>query len=215
MQSETSFTYSGTLTGADTLSLIASGTPNLQSNGAYAVNAAGVVVVAGNGAAVGQTSPNPDNGTAYGSLLLIISGSGFTATEQIFPADIANGLGSASPSTSLFCPITSLSDLGFGPFSVTDPTLTFVISDTIRSDNSGIFTVTAVPETSTWAMMVLGFLGAGFLLIATRRSASAAGARRGRLRGALCKALSSLRLTEHRRLPGPRPPQPESDEEGA
>ena len=159
----TSFTYSGTLTGADTLSLIASGTPNLQSNGAYAVNAAGVVVVAGNGTAVGQTSPNPDSGTAYGSLLLIISGSGFTATEQIFPADIANGLGSASPSTSLFLPTTSLSDLGFGPFSVTDPTLTFVMSDTIRSDNSGVFTVTAVPETSTWAMMILGFLGVGFL----------------------------------------------------
>ena len=159
----TSFTYSGTLTGADTLSLIASGTPNLQSNGAYAVNAAGVVVVAGNGAGVGQTSTNPDNGTAFGSLLLIISGSGFTATEQIFPADIANGLGGASPPTSLFLPTTSLSDLGFGPFSVTDPTLTFVMSDTIRSDNSGVFTVTAVPETSTWAMMILGFLGVGFL----------------------------------------------------
>ena len=159
----TSFTYSGTLTGADTLSLIASGTPNLQSNGAYAVNAAGVVVVAGNGAAVGQTSTNPDNGTAFGSLLLIISGSGLRALNRFSWPVLHNGLGSASPPTSLFLPVTSLSDLGFGPFSVTDPTLTFVMSDTIRSDNSGIFTVTAVPEASTWAMMILGFLGVGFL----------------------------------------------------
>jgi hypothetical protein len=156
----TSFTYSGTLTGADTLSLTAIGAPCLQSGNTYCTNAAGVVVVAGS-QPVGGSSMNPDNSTTFGSLLLTISGVG---TEQLFPTNPANGLGSSSPPTSLFLPSTSLSAL-FGSFSPQiDPTLTFVMSDTIRSDNSGSFTVSsAVPEPSTWAMMILGFAGLGFL----------------------------------------------------
>jgi hypothetical protein len=152
-----SFTYSGVLTGADTLSLIASGSPCLQS-GAYCTNAAGVVVVAGT-SPVGGSSLN--GGTTFGSLLLTISGVG---TEQLFPTNAANGLGSGSPPTSLFLPSTSLSAL-FGSFAqVTDPTFTLVMSDTLRSDNSGSFTVaSAVPEPSTWAMMILGFVGIGFM----------------------------------------------------
>lgn len=154
----TSFTYSGTLTGSDTLSLTAIGSPCLQSGNTYCTNAAGVVVVAGT-QPVGGSSMN--GGTTFGSLLLTISGVG---TEQLFPTNPANGLGSSSPPTSLFLPSTSLSAL-FGSFSPeVDPTFTFVMSDTIRSDNSGSFTVSsAVPEPSTWAMMILGFCGVGFM----------------------------------------------------
>jgi hypothetical protein len=157
--SGTSFTYSGTLTGGDILSLFASGSPCLQSGNTYCTNAAGVVTVAGS-LGVGGSSQNPDNGTTFGSLLLTISGVG---TEQIFPTNAANGLGSGTPPTSLFLS-TSLSSLGFGVFSADNPTLTFVMSDTIRSDNSGAFTIaSAVPEPSTWAMMILGFLGVGYM----------------------------------------------------
>lgn len=138
----TSFTYSGTLTSADTLGFTQTGNPCLQSGGVYCTNGAGVLVVAGNGAGVGQSSTNPDNSTTFGSLLLTISGVG---TEQLFGTDAANGLGSASPPTSLTLAATSLNALGFGIFSVTDPTLTFSVSDTMRSDNSGAFTLTQSP----------------------------------------------------------------------
>jgi len=50
-----------------------------------------------------------------------------------------------------------------------NPILTFTVSDTLRTDNSGSFTLTgpgagAVPEPSTWAMMILGFAGVGFMV---------------------------------------------------
>jgi hypothetical protein len=156
----TSFTYLGTLTGADTLSLIASGSPCLQSGPQYCTNAAGVVVVAGT-SPVGGSSVNPSNSTTFGSLLLTISGVG---TEQLFPTNAANGLGSASPPTSLFLASTPLSTL-FGSFaSQNDPTFTFVVSDTLRTDNVGSFSVSsAVPEPSTWTMFILGFAGIGFM----------------------------------------------------
>lgn len=57
---------------------------------------------------------------------------------------------------------------------VSTPTqLHFGVSDGIFSDNSGAYTitVTAVPEASTWAMVVAGFAGLGFAA-ARRRSAS-------------------------------------------
>jgi hypothetical protein len=53
---------------------------------------------------------------------------------------------------------------------VSTPTaLHFGVSDGIFSDNTGSYriTVTSVPETSTWAMMLAGFAGLGF--VAKRR----------------------------------------------
>jgi PEP-CTERM motif-containing protein len=162
-----SFTYSGTLTGSDTLSLIASGAPCLQS-GAYCTNAAGVVVVAGT-QPVGGFSINPLDGNTYGSLLLSISG--VAGSEQLFPTTAANGLGSSSPPTSLFLSSTPLSDF-FGSFSEVNPTLTFVMSDSLFTDNSGSFSVASpVPEPSAWAMMILGFAGIGFLTYRRQKGA--------------------------------------------
>jgi hypothetical protein len=41
------------------------------------------------------------------------------------------------------------------------------------SNVSGLFTVTAVPEPSTWAMIILGFLGVGFAAYRRKGAASA------------------------------------------
>jgi hypothetical protein len=64
---------------------------------------------------------------------------------------------------------------GDGPFSITAPSgaaaLQLGLNDDIFSDNTGFLkidvtgstAVSAVPEPSTWAMMILGFCGIGFL----------------------------------------------------
>jgi hypothetical protein len=59
------------------------------------------------------------------------------------------------------------------------PTLLhFGVNDAIFSDNTGAFTIVvtqlaaAVPEPSTWAMMILGFAGVGFMAY-RRRNVSA------------------------------------------
>jgi hypothetical protein len=162
-----SFTYSGTLTQADTIAFTQSGDPCLQgsgSPGAYCTNGAGVVVVAGTGA-VGSASTfggtfGPTMGTwDLGALLMEVS---TVATVQIFPADAADGLGSATPPLGLTLPPTSLSALGFSAFSVVDPTITFYVADDLYTDNSGQFTLTQAPEpASIWlvtAALAIGLI---------------------------------------------------------
>jgi hypothetical protein len=53
--------------------------------------------------------------------------------------------------------------------------LHFGVSDGIFRDNSGAFTITvgAVPEPSTWALMILGFAGVGFMAYRRRNQATA------------------------------------------
>ena len=161
-----SFTYSGTLTQADTLAFTETGLSCLQSSGTYCTNGAGVVVVAGT-TGIGGTSSfsGTFNGTSstwnFGALLLEISGVG---TVQVFPANSANGLGSATPPSLLTLNGASLSSLGFGNFSVVNPTITFVVADTFFGDNSGSFSLqqsgsSVVPEPSTLLMFGTGALG--------------------------------------------------------
>jgi hypothetical protein len=151
-----SFTYTGTLTQADSIDLIQTGNPCLQTGPAYCVNGAGVITTAGS-SPVGDATTF--GSTVYGSILLEISGVG---TEQIFPTNAANGLGSATPPLSLETAAT-LSSLGFGSFSVVNPTITFVMADTLYSDNSGAFVLDQAPEPSTlWLVapgLLLGFIG--------------------------------------------------------
>jgi hypothetical protein len=73
-----------------------------------------------------------------------ISGVSPAGTVQIFPANAENGLGNATPPTSLTLPATSLASLGFSPFTVTNPTITFVVADTNFADNGGGFVLTQV-----------------------------------------------------------------------
>lgn len=150
-----SFTYSGTLTQADTITFTQSGDPCLQGSGApgaYCVNGAGVVVVAGT-SPVGADSTfsgtfGPTMATwDFGALLMEIS---TVATVQVFPADAANGLDSSTPPDSLTLPSTTLSALGFPMFSVVNPTITFFVADDFYPDNSGQFTLTQAPEPASF-----------------------------------------------------------------
>ena len=53
--------------------------------------------------------------------------------------------------------------------------LTLYFSDGINGEKDGLFGAITVPEPSTWAMMLLGFGGLGFLAARRRRSLLALG----------------------------------------
>ena len=169
-----SFTYAGTLTQNDTLELTVTGDPCLQTGPAYCINGAGVVTKAGT-AALGDatTFSGTFGGTTgtwdFGSLLMEISG---TSTVQIFPADVADGLGSGSPPLSLTLPLTTLSALGFPSFDEVNPTITFVLADNLYTDNSGQYKLSQVPEPTS-----VGVVGVMICALAglVRRKRAAAG----------------------------------------
>ena len=160
-----SFTYSGTLTQNDTLGFIAMLSPCLQAGSAYCTNAAGILTTAPIGTT--NTFVGTFGGTTgtwnFGQLVLIISGVG--ATDPFLP-NVANGLGSGAPPTTLTLPTSTLASLGFGSFSVVNPTLTFIVADTNYADNTGSFQLSqpgTVPEPTTITLMGLGLVAAGFL----------------------------------------------------
>jgi hypothetical protein len=72
------------------------------------------------------------NGTSdtwdYGSLLLEIS---VVGTVQVFPSDVANGLGSFTPPATITLSLSSFSSLGFGSFSVVNPAIGLLVADTL------------------------------------------------------------------------------------
>jgi hypothetical protein len=154
----TSFVFNGTLTQADTLGFTETGLACLQASGTqYCTNGAGIVVVAGSTGVGGETTNPADNHT-FGSLVLTI---GAVGEEQLFAPNIANGLGSNNPPVTLTLPSTTLATLGFGPFSVLDPILTFRVSDEPRTDNGGGFVLTqvsGVPEPTSLALLASGLL---------------------------------------------------------
>jgi hypothetical protein len=174
----TSFVYSGTLTQADTIAFTQTGNPCLQSAGtAYCTNGAGVLTVAGSspvGAATTFAGPAgiiPAGTWTYGALLMQISGVG---TVQIWPADAAHGLGSPTPPAGFTLPPTTLAALGFPTFSQVNPTITFVVADTIFADNGGQFTLaqplsTPVPTLGAWSVTGLVLLLAVLGVAALRR----------------------------------------------
>jgi hypothetical protein len=154
------FTYTGTLTGADTIAFTQIGgtanDPCLQSGNLYCTNGGGIITIAGT-SPVGATTTfiGTFNGTTatwnYGSLIMEISGEG---AVQVFAANVADGLGSGTPPTGLPLNSISLSSLGFGSFtSALNPTITFVVADSFYSDNSRGFVLSQVPEPSTlWSV---------------------------------------------------------------
>ena len=141
------FVYNGTLTQLDTIEFTGSGDACLQATTAYCTNGAGIVVVAGSTPVGGTSTFNGVFGATsgawnFGALLMEISGVTPLGTVQIFPANAQNGLGSPTPPMSLTLPATSLASLGFSPFIVTNPTITFIVADTNYADNGGSFTLT-------------------------------------------------------------------------
>ncbi|MFT4194682.1 IPTL-CTERM sorting domain-containing protein [Ottowia sp.] len=182
--SGTSFTYTGTLTQADTLALGQTSAPCLEAGGTYCTNGAGVVVVAGSQsvgasssfAGGGPLSIIPAGTWTYGALLMQISGVG---TVQIWPTNAANGLGSATPPAGLTLPATTLAGLGFPAFSQTNPTITFIVADNGFTDNSGSLTLvqaaapaaaTPVPTLAEWGLGALALAIGLSGLARTRRS---------------------------------------------
>jgi hypothetical protein len=158
-----SFTYNGVLNGNTLLAVNVSSTVCLQE-GAYCTNGAGVVTVAGSSSIGQATSFTDGRGTFnYGSLLMTISGVG---TVQLFPANAANGLGSGSPSTTLSFSGRSLSSVGFGQFSTTNPTITLVVADNNFPDNSGTFQVSGSFTPAAGAAPVPALSDAGLVLMA-------------------------------------------------
>ena len=89
-----------------------------------------------------------------GSLTLSVFGSGNTLLDSI---TFGSGLD----------PATGLADEGYLGFTSTTPIVSFQWNSTLGSRlNTGftdISSVAAVPEASTWAMMILGFAGVGFM----------------------------------------------------
>ena len=97
---------------------------------------------------------------------MTISGVG---TVQVFPANAGNGLGSATPPAGLTLAATSLGALGFGTFSVANPTITFIVADTFFGDNGGQYSLAQaapppapstanVPALGAWALIGLALM---------------------------------------------------------
>jgi hypothetical protein len=132
-------------------------------------------------------SGNSANVTAgAGTLNVFITASGLTAptsaffssfTENVLSAgvtvqqltfyDAGNGifatttpLGSTTFSNIGSTVQTSFLDSGPGPYSVTEE---YIITAGLGGGSANSTIVVSVPETSTWAMMILGFLGVGFM----------------------------------------------------
>jgi hypothetical protein len=141
-------TFSGTTTGGLLSVGSAPGTPNLNNFGSFTLAngtndyTGDVFDLAITFSAPPGTSPNP--GTFVANLLGSVQGNGGSVT-----IDFNN-----APQTFTF-------DGGTFTLQVNDVSVLLGTASTVPV--TGLFTVTAVPEASTWAMMVLGFFGVGFM----------------------------------------------------
>jgi hypothetical protein len=148
----------------------------------------GIVSVTVSGA--GQALANLYSDAFY--LLPNIGGSPAVATYEGF-WDLAFGTspvigdGSQEASKSLLGPLPAYNPANIYTFELntglSHPNhLYFGVDDDVRSDNSGAYTIvvsqvaSAVPEPSTWALMLIGFVGLG--LLACRSPASSGSVRR-------------------------------------
>ena len=158
-----SFGVPGGVVAGDTIAIETTGIMYLQAGNTYGTNAAGIVVVAGNGAGVGGDLANPGTGTMYGDLLL-----GDPATGNFFavyPSDAAYGLGSLAPPADLTITLDLGSFAGGALLGAT--TLEFLLSDTVTSDNSGEYIVSSessVPEPVSATLMGCGLLAIAALV---------------------------------------------------
>ena len=145
-----SFTYAGAAVPGDTLSVTVTGPVYLEPGPAYGTNAAGVVLVAG----VDGNQPVGSKLTCgsidsvefdCGSLMVSISSGGTTYYGRMFLANKKDGHGRGKPPVSLTYKASLKTlfgkDSGYKAFRFVKPTFTFVVSDTLYSDNTGDFTI--------------------------------------------------------------------------
>jgi hypothetical protein len=92
----------------------------------------------------------------------------FYNSDNSIPFGTTTPLGSMSFSSIGSAVQTSFLNSGAGPYSVTEE---YIITATGSGDASSTIVV-SVPESSTWAMMILGFLGVGFMAYRRKNGAS-------------------------------------------
>ena len=100
--------------------------------------------------------------TGYGGFDTIFITSGITLVTNIVTPYGGQGIGASGPSSSGF--------FFFNP-TASEPGLSFTFTPSGETTTAGTVSseVAAVPEPSTWAMMILGFFGVGYM--AYRRKA--------------------------------------------
>ncbi len=151
------FTVSGNFSVTDYFAMEADGEVGLAGSNFYN-NAAGIVTRPGTtntGAHPGQVSPASGGSVApglpYGALFI---GNNTVGFHQVFQANAANGLGSATPPLALSVNRT-IGDL-FGASIANGTVLMFRINDINTGDNSGGFRLSPVPEPATLALLAFG-----------------------------------------------------------
>ena len=148
--SSASFTYSGKASPGNILSITVAGTSYLESGPAYGTNAAGVVTVAGvdGNQPVGSVlSCNTINSVQFdcGTLMVSITSGSTTFYGRLFPATFKDGLGKKKPPTSLTFKGSLKKIFGkdstYRTFKFINPTFSFMLSDSLYSDNTGSFVI--------------------------------------------------------------------------
>jgi hypothetical protein len=131
---------------------------------------ADIPVDAKNGFASIDATGNGGSQTPYHSLTISVA-SGFVFNDLVFdvlnPNDftVTGSNGGTSVITDQSSGLNEYTTLQIGGTSLTSLTLTSALGFTQikQFEISGLTHVNAVPEASTWAMMILGFFGVGFM----------------------------------------------------
>jgi hypothetical protein len=157
------YDFSGTAVEFPSGSAPISGSFSLDVSGGQATSGTGTINITGIGTEILTLVTNPGGGT--GSFIYSSNGGDNLSADTAVPPDSIAGLlfaiGTATPVNGKDA-LLNLFANGDGTFSeVLDGT----VGDTRFFDNNGsiVTLAAAVPEPSTWAMMILGFFGLGFV----------------------------------------------------
>jgi hypothetical protein len=121
---------------------------------------------------ISNTPSTPGSLTGLTALLTVTDGSHFTSFDPLAIADnTTNSAGAKQNSENLT--FGFLAPLDFDPNALD----TYTFDLTLRDANGALISsvaieVAAVPEPSTWAMMILGFLGIGLMAYRRRTSST-------------------------------------------
>jgi hypothetical protein len=140
-----------------------SGSFSLDVSGGQATSGTGTINITGIGTEILTLVTNPGGGT--GSFIYSSNGGDNVSADTAVPPDSIAGLLFAIGTTT---PVNG-QDVLFNVFANGDGTFSEILQgqfgDIRFFDNNGspITLTAAVPEPSTWAMMILGFFGVGFM----------------------------------------------------